>query len=111
MTSKKQLIELTDHFNIESWKTQEYMVDYLLEHGVIVPPCKVGDTVYVIESNEIISCTVFSIDYNAWGIPTNLYLRYSEFNGCAFIPMQCTDGFVFLTREEAEKALKERANK
>lgn len=86
------------------------LADYLIGHGVTVLPCKVGDTVYMIKSNEIISCTVISINYNSWGIPTNLHLRHSEFNGCSFIPMQCTDGFVFLTREEAEKALKERAD-
>lgn len=28
--------------------TIEHIADYLLENGVIVPPCKVGDTVYVI---------------------------------------------------------------
>lgn len=109
MTDKERLIELM----IEAKRTEpetgsftDYLADYLLANGVIVPLCKVGDTVYMIKSNEIISCTVISIDYNSWGIPTNLYLMYSEFNGCAFIPMQYTDGAVFLSREEAEKALK-----
>lgn len=111
MTDRERLVELmieAKRTDPETGSFTDYLADYLIEHGVTVLPCKVGDTVYMIKSNEIISCTVISINYNSWGIPTNLHLRHSEFNGCSFIPMQCTDGFVFLTREEAEKALKER---
>lgn len=32
--------------------------DYLLENGVIVPPCKVGDTVYCIYSEKVIQGNV-----------------------------------------------------
>ena len=88
----------------------ENEADYLLEHGVIVSPCKVGDTVYVIYSNEIITATVITIQYNSWKIPTSLYLKYSEVNGFAVIQMQAIERAVFLTREEAEKALKECEN-
>ena len=28
---------------------QSYLSNYLIENGVIVPPCKVGDTVYILE--------------------------------------------------------------
>lgn len=30
----------------------ERIADHLLDNGVIVPPCKVGDTVYEIEYNH-----------------------------------------------------------
>lgn len=109
MTDREQLIELMR----KGYETvpvggfvYEGIADYLLDHDVIVPPCKVGDTVYVIESNKIISCTVFSINYNAWGIPTSLYLKYSEFNSYAFISMKSIEKTVFLSHKDAEKALK-----
>ena len=44
---RDRLIEL-----IEKWyekPTTKYLADYLLENGVVVLPCKVGDKVYVIK--------------------------------------------------------------
>lgn len=111
MTDRERLIDLM----IEAKRTEpetgsftDYLADYLLAHGVVVLPCKVGDKVYLISFNEITSCTVTSIDYNSWGIPTKLFLEKSEYNGFGIFSMQCTDKTIFLTREEAEKALKER---
>lgn len=44
MTEKDRLIELI----ADKWLSGIYdMADHLLANGVIVPPCKVGDTVYV----------------------------------------------------------------
>jgi hypothetical protein len=79
-----------------------YLADHLLKNGVIVPPCKVGDTVY-----ELVN----------WCDYTNCH-----FEGCAGCG-NCNDGgilerkfnlshlarigkSVFLTREEAERALR-----
>ena len=80
------------------------IVDSLLANGVIVPPCKVGDTLYSInkialgghwEDNRYI------VDkWDAWKvceIPFSLTLWECGWNG------------IFLTREEAEKALAERS--
>ena len=36
------------------------LADYLLANGVIVPPCKVGDTVYYLEGSRILEGTVKS---------------------------------------------------
>lgn len=111
MTDRERLIDLmidAKRTDPETGSFTEHLADYLLEHGVIVPPCKVGDTVYMIFFNEIISCTVTSFDYNSWGFPTELNLKYSEYGGFGLFRMQCTDESIFLTREEAEKALKER---
>ena len=54
MTERERLIQLIDKAldkhtsTIENYvhPIQEWIADYLLENGVIVPPCKVGDTVY-----------------------------------------------------------------
>lgn len=81
--------------------------DFLLENGVIVPPCKIGTVVYVVRSKT--------------SNGKNLYMReeridhYRVFDGMTFMcfergEMSVADYMwkesVFLTKEEAEKALK-----
>lgn len=88
--------------------------DYLLKNGVIVPPCKVGDTVYVLTYDSI---TGFEKSRVKRMLLKNLQ------DGTTIkiiIPCICDDWggavrefypedfgkTVFLTREEAEQALK-----
>lgn len=85
----------------------EVIADYLLQNGIIVPPCKVGDTVYRIERDKILETQVI-----------NMYMRFDLFDEINN-PWLTIDGkdfnvfwadigtLVFITREEAEKALKE----
>ena len=79
------------------------IADQLLESGVIVPPCKVGDTVFRISKRYGERCvlprTVCSIRYSldsrgniAWYLFTTTEDRIGE--------------TVFLTHEEAKQALK-----
>ena len=49
MTQKEKLIELLSGKSIDTPADVEYVADYLIANGVIVPPCKVGDTVYVLD--------------------------------------------------------------
>ena len=102
----------------------EIIADHLLANGVIVPPCKVGDTVY-----GIVECSCLDIDgyytqceYYGYGledricgIPRGKKCPYlyrvteeyvTEFN--LFMLVRRWNETVFATREEAEKALKER---
>ena len=80
----------------------EVIADHLIANGVIVPPCKVGDTVWVYDF--------------MWGlIPCKGDRPYhcicGEEGGCTFKMSFTDDDFgktVFLTREEAEQALAER---
>ena len=66
MTDRERLIELkinfVENFDCGDCKPSnnkcrkclsEKEADYFLEHGVIVLPCKVGDTVYVLTSDSI----------------------------------------------------------
>ena len=49
MTDRERLIELMSNSGCSAdLETYQDLADYLLANGVIVPPCKVGDTVYVI---------------------------------------------------------------
>lgn len=69
------------------------LADYLLEHGVVVPQCKVGDTVYQIDAERVFKSKVKAFVY----VTENI--AFDE---------RAIGKTVFLTREEAEKALKER---
>lgn len=79
--------------------------DHLLKNGVIAPPCKVGDTVYaiacwhgryVIRDVEVCNYTIIE---NDWKI-VDLYGDYWSANNFGKT--------VFFTREEAERASKEK---
>ena len=55
MTDRERLIELCDTNN--GWVDEvpaEKFADYLLANGVIVPPCKVGDTVTTDKFGDIV---------------------------------------------------------
>lgn len=87
MTDRDRLIELIGNMpnNVDSIVAE---ADYLIANGVIIPPCKVGDTYYRILYGKIYE---------------------NEFICMATIVSMMEDGAfgktVFLTREEAEKAL------
>ena len=85
--------------------TVEYLSDYLLANGVIVPPCKLGDTVWFIRNNEIIETCVEKIILKHGGLYIKLCCNSMYETTCNSIGKT-----VFLTREEAEKALKERGS-
>lgn len=124
MTERERLIELlhdatfgvnkhtlADHLKKE---TVEAVADYLLANGVIVPPCNVGDTVYYpwtydgqsgVAINKVDSINVYCkhltiVIVDDWRSDMPMPICFD------------TDDFgktVFLTREEAEKALAERS--
>lgn len=98
----------------------EAIADHLLANGVIVPPCKVGDTVYkliVTSKGELviweIIVTSVSVDIGKNGVRTDSYvIGHLKNTHCGesvyFLDFGKT---VFLTREEAEKALAEMEGK
>ena len=71
------------------------LADYLIDNGVIVLPCKVGDVVYLITD-----CTG-DMRRIVTGFTQDEILSYSM-----KISMSALGKTVFLTREEAEQALK-----
>jgi hypothetical protein len=90
------------------------VADYLLEHGVIVPPCKVGDMVYVIYKGYITSSKVLAFYYDRSGGMFDMQIKTKVETATGFEKVIDKDNYqfsdfgktVFLTREEAEKALK-----
>lgn len=87
------------HFN-----SLELIADYLLANGVIVPPCKVGQIVYSINRKAL---------GGHWEDNRYIVDKWDELKVCE-IPFsltlwECGWKGIFLTREEAEKALAERS--
>ena len=86
--------------------------DYLIEHGVVVLPCKVGDTVYQIgkdfcDKRSLDKCDNYCDGWDdlcpenngEWEIQTRVFtVGLFELVGKS----------IYLTKEEAEKALKKR---
>lgn len=85
----------------------EVVADYLLANGVIVPPCKVGDAVYVIYDNKVIKGKADALDIvveegsTEYVVGAKFFCQISMCKGFAF------GRNVFLTKEDAEAKLKE----
>lgn len=102
MTMRERLIELlNDWGNKENDGVRaESMTDYLLANGVIVPPCKVGDVVYVEYHGQIKTGTVLEGHFYLQSADTlTVYLR-----GGTYKEYYIDD--VYRTKEEAEQALR-----
>ena len=95
--------------------SDEYIADHLLAHGVIAPPCKVGDKAYhltgidtqrELDLTDIFEgkvCSISKQENALW-----IYCRYN--NGLTYWYTESDIGRkLFLTKEEAEKALAERS--
>lgn len=82
----------------------EFMANYLIANGVILPPCKVGDINYAIGklTGQIIPNEVINIEI----CKNDIYL-INENHTVVSVKHQLGKT-IFLTKEEAEKALKER---
>lgn len=112
MTERERLIELCDTNN--GWVNEvpaEDFADYLLENGVIVPPCKVGDMVFAIINSNIIEINIETIHCWSNGVwKCNGWYGKSKYGKGYELSFEGFGKTIFLTREEAEKALKEEQN-
>ena len=83
----------------------EYFADHLLANGVIVPPCKVGDNCYPLPryKTPIVERKISRITFSK----RNIIIGYYENDGQYRPPLRTRvlGDDVFLTREEAERAL------
>lgn len=110
MTDRDRLIELLDDMvtqlkNKKSVTTID-IADHLLANGVILPPCKVGQTVWWadIEFEKLLKGKVVSFSLQEEGL-----WAYCQYNCGLNYWHLVSDYFgktVFLTREEAERKLR-----
>ena len=94
--------------------TSDYLADYLLANGVIVPPCKVGQTLYLISGGLYWETEVIRVVIRQGkGVdPCIVFVRYKDGNIKAILDILNSIGkTVFLTKEEAEQALRKEQNK
>ena len=125
MTERERLIELLKHNNCSSPMLcdpnckyaelqrcyEERTADYLLANGVILSPLKLNDTVWVLEeSGYITEYKIFRIDSQVVKENTyNIFYGHDDNNVYIFSTEEGVIGItVFLTKEEAEKALEEK---
>ena len=127
---RDRLIELYDQTNDEcdskdclsckywnaSYCRDHKFIDKIIENGAILPPCKVGDTVYFFSGvlEEVCESKVITIEQNYY-TPSNPFWFSIEYlskqigTQVIHIPInQAIGKTVFLTREDAEKSLRER---
>ena len=75
-------------------------------------PCKVGDTVYTIVQDEIKENKITSVCYIKTITFTSFEFHVENFRGASLLYTQNSIGEkIFLTKDEAEKALEERGKK
>lgn len=122
MTDREKLIKLLDDIIYNSLpkhnkgeKVVEDIADYLLSNGVIVLPCKVGDTVYIPweynYTNGVAFSEVEKIVFYTPNVP-RIFIKRLE-SDMPMLSNFCPDDFgktVFLTKEEAEKAKERKQN-
>lgn len=105
------LIKGSSEYICDSAALIERLADHLLANGVIVPPCKVGQTVYAVSNYyggewQIYECRVDNFTV----YEKNTFMSISNPEGYNFGANICEIGkTVFITKEEAEKALAERS--
>lgn len=116
----KAQLKCDDNFGMTN---SEQIADFLLENGVIVPPVSLGDKIYEIISPKdrepyFITATVCAVHIadgsrNSCQRKRESYI-VAECPGTKYVhkyPISKFGKTVFLTREEAEKALKESEQK
>ena len=109
MNNRERLIKLLGcKYNCANRnKCREEQADYLLAKGVIVPPVKIGQTVYGISRGAIIPIGVDRIQCSKRGI--DILGRNEQYYGYGTITLHPNNEFGiewYTTKAEAEKALK-----
>lgn len=110
---RDRLIELIKRGGVIIPPTAEAVADYLLRNGVIVPKVKIGDKLYELSASKtkLYECTVtyFEVGENdiaIWGTKP----PWQEERWICNQSELGNHEWVYLTREEAEKALERSEN-
>lgn len=102
MTERERLIKLieTEIDCSRAGIISEWLADFLLKSGVIVPPCPIGTKIYMLVTKRA-----------KLNLPPFTFIKDSKltFNNLERV-IEDFGKTVFLTRKEAERALKERKN-
>ena len=114
MTERERLAELIRFAMLWGNTEPAEIAERLIDEGVIVPPCKVGDVVYVIWKDAVYPVRAYAIrcDFKKREqrvcVEGTFHFRGYDRNYSATFTFNSFGRTVFLTREEAEAALAER---
>ena len=113
---RERLIELlTKTFDEQYEKrmliTPQHTADHLLANGVVCLPCKVGDKTFLLLEKisggyDIIESKCMKIVDNGYGKDFSMFFDCAEIGNTLEFDIYHFGKTVFLTREEAEQALK-----
>jgi hypothetical protein len=85
------------------------IADHLIESGVIVPPCKVGDKVYVLSNGMILQTKIIRVKYEEEAENYSKFIRERVYVVLCNVEREFDFSdfgkTVFLTKEEAEQKL------
>ena len=106
MTDKERLTNIihnaqNKYLNLLKFESS-ILADYLIANGVIVPPCKVGQQLWFVENGKVKCSTVDRLVYEELSTD-DIFMRIEGYGFSVFF--EDIGKIVFLTREEAEKAL------
>ena len=116
MTDRDRLIHKIMSLNKPTISLQTAMdiADAIIDEGVIVPPCKVGDMVYEIQPirQRVQSYEITTLKWNGhyWWFTWILKDRKGIYGNVEGFNNHQIGKTVFLTKEEAEEKLKELKN-
>ena len=108
MTQRDRLIKLLEYAHNYGGDTyveisnREELADYLLENGIIAPPCKIGDDLWYIDYDNKVECAKNNIAKIVYC--GNEKFKIIDTDG---ISDDIGTRFAYLSKEDAEKALKE----
>lgn len=107
---KEKLIELIIKYH-EAWKHGEGdwkrgLADYLLANGVIIPPCKAGDRLYYIAYRFKDKAEKYIREETIEEIKVDKFGMYVNLPKALTVNLADLGKRIFLSREDAEKALK-----
>lgn len=114
MTERERLIELLQSVPVgcTGCRGVDTIADYLIENGVIVPTVRVGDIVYIQYKNKIYPVDVYAIRYDTKTNNKRICVEgWLQIDKCyrhrysATFRWESIGKSVFLTYEDAEKAL------
>lgn len=106
LLSAEKVADEAGFFNCHKSRPKaELIADYLIENGMIVPLCKVGDTVYEVWKGSIVELQITKIEILKNDF--DIYYQTDEWDDDDFFNINNIGKTVFLTKGEAEKKLKE----
>lgn len=118
-SERKRLVELINNYPCMSTAEDCFMESisddlaaYLLDNGIVVPPVKVGEDIYTIQSGKVTKQFVIEVLMHISGKTYFKYVPYDKKGNVQWFYVESSfteDAIgktVFTSREDAEKALK-----